>query len=146
MSTTENTAYPTRGATAAGIYEAPPPIYGPSEASPTPDSVSVAEDDGRNVSDPLATVPCTVATGGPVLVERGSPGVSDVGHSRSELSPLQGDADFGTPGPQGGQETEGWTLGSSPSGKSTIRQHSNQTIRATRQVDLLAGPPRRMFW
>ncbi|KAJ7873665.1 hypothetical protein B0H14DRAFT_3860032 [Mycena olivaceomarginata] len=75
MSTTENTGHHTRGATAAGIFEAPPPIYGPSEASPISDSVSVAED-GHNVSYPLATVPSTVVTGGPVLVERGSPGVS----------------------------------------------------------------------
>ncbi|KAJ7802343.1 hypothetical protein B0H14DRAFT_3884643 [Mycena olivaceomarginata] len=122
MSTTENTGHHTRGATAAGIFEAPPPIYGPSEASPISDSVSVAED-GHNVSYPLATVPSTVVTGGPVLVERGSPGVSDAGHSRSEFSPLQGDADFGTPGPQGGQESEGWT----PVTRKTARSHRERS-------------------
>ncbi|KAJ7856203.1 hypothetical protein B0H14DRAFT_3136098 [Mycena olivaceomarginata] len=81
MSTTENTGHHTRGATAA-------------------DSVSVAED-GHNVSYPLATVPSTVVTGGPVLVERGSPGVSDAGHSRSEFLLSKG---MRTLGPQGPKE------------------------------------------
>ncbi|KAF8139134.1 hypothetical protein K438DRAFT_1786033 [Mycena galopus ATCC 62051] len=118
MSNTEESGHHTRAATRAGLFEAPPPVFGPAEAPS--DSTSGSEHGSHSNSSPRATLYSTVVTGEPVPLEHGIlSSVSDAGFSPSELAPLRGDADFGTSGPEVERGDGGWT----PVSRKTARSH-----------------------
>ncbi|KAF8142383.1 hypothetical protein K438DRAFT_1995073 [Mycena galopus ATCC 62051] len=118
MSNTEESGHHTRAATRAGLFEAPPPVFGPAEAPS--DSTSGSQHGSHSNSSPRATLYSTVVNGEPVPLEHGIlSGVSDAGFSPSELAPLRGDADFGTSGPEVERGDGGWT----PVSRKTARSH-----------------------
>ncbi|KAJ7927783.1 hypothetical protein B0H13DRAFT_1861034 [Mycena leptocephala] len=122
MSNTEESGHHTRAATRAGLFEAPPPVFGPAEAPS--ESTSGSEHGDHGNTSPRATLYSTVVTGGPVPLEHGTPpSVSDAGLSFSELAPLGGDADFGTSGPNVERGDGGWT----PVSRKTARSHRERS-------------------
>ncbi|KAJ7911900.1 hypothetical protein B0H13DRAFT_1875374 [Mycena leptocephala] len=122
MSNTEESGHHTRAATRAGLFEAPPPVFGPAEAPS--ESTSGSEHGDHGNTSPRATLYSTVVTGGPVPLEHGTPpSVSDAGLSFSELAPLGGDVDFGTSGPNVERGDGGWT----PVSRKTARSHRERS-------------------
>ncbi|KAF8157289.1 hypothetical protein K438DRAFT_1777295 [Mycena galopus ATCC 62051] len=67
MSNTEESGHHTRAATRAGLFEAPPPVFGPAEAPS--DSTSGSQHGSHSNSSPRATLYSTVVTGEPVPLE-----------------------------------------------------------------------------
>ncbi|KAF8164170.1 hypothetical protein K438DRAFT_1984870 [Mycena galopus ATCC 62051] len=118
MSNTEESGHHTWVTTHVGLFEAPPPVFGPAEAPS--DSTSGSKHGDHSNSSPRATLHSTVVTGEPVPLEHGIPSsVSDAGCSLSELAPLGGDADFGTSGPKVKRGDGGWT----PISRKTVQLH-----------------------
>ncbi|KAJ7233394.1 hypothetical protein B0H12DRAFT_1076623 [Mycena haematopus] len=100
MSTTEDTGHHTRAATGGSENGVP--------SNPSP----------------RATLYSTVVTGEPVLSEHGfDSGVSYAGGSPSELTPLRGDADFGTLGPEVERGDGSWI----PVSRKTARSHRERS-------------------
>ncbi|KAJ6568146.1 hypothetical protein B0H10DRAFT_2238283 [Mycena sp. CBHHK59/15] len=116
----------TRAATRAGIFQAPPPIFGTSPVSSSSEHTSGREDNDQDVASPIAALYSTAVIGEPAHSECGLyPSVSDAGRSYSELTPLRRDADFGTTGPEDGDDG-GWT----PVTRQTARTHRARSASA----------------